>query len=178
MDKQNVTSPYNGMLYGSSDGGSAGKESTCNAGDPGSIPGSGISPGEGIGSPLQYSWTSLVAQMVKNPPLMQETWVQSLGWKIPWRREQLPTPVLSPGELHEQRNLAGYSPWGFKESNTTEQLSLSNGILFRCKKEWGDDTHDNIDEPGRHYTKWNKSNTNEQILYDSTYVRYLECANS
>ena len=85
--------------------------------------------------PFCFSMASLVAQLVKNPPAMQETWVQSLGWKIPWRREQLPTPVLSPGKLHEQRNLAGYSPWGFKESNTTEQLSLSNGILFRCKKE-------------------------------------------
>ena len=54
---------------------SVGKESTCNAGDPGSIPGSGRSPGEGIGYPLQYSWASLVAQLVKNPPAMQETWV-------------------------------------------------------------------------------------------------------
>ena len=57
---------------------SVGKESTCNAGDPGSILGSGRSPGEGIGYPLQYSWASLVAQLVKNPPAMQETWVQSL----------------------------------------------------------------------------------------------------
>ena len=47
-------------------GGSAGKESVCNAGDPGSIPESRRSPGEGIGCPLQYSWASLVAQMVKN----------------------------------------------------------------------------------------------------------------
>ena len=56
-------------------GSSAGKESVCNAGDPSLIPGSGRSPGEGIGYPLQYSWASLVAQMVKNPPAMQETWV-------------------------------------------------------------------------------------------------------
>ena len=55
-------------------GSSAGKESTCNAGDPGSITGSG-SPGEGIGYPFQYSWASLVAQMVKNPPATWETWV-------------------------------------------------------------------------------------------------------
>ena len=60
-------------------GSSAGKESACNAGDPGSFPGSGSSPGEGIGCPLQYSWASLVAQMVKNLPTMQETWVQSLA---------------------------------------------------------------------------------------------------
>ena len=63
---------------------SVGKESTCNAGDPGLIPGSGRSAGEGIGYPLQYSWVSLVAQLVKNPPaIMQETWIQSLGWEDP-----------------------------------------------------------------------------------------------
>ena len=73
-------------------GSSAGKESTCNAGDLGSIPGLGRSPGEGIGYPFQYSWASLVAQMVKNPPAMRETWVQSLGGKIPWRRAWQPTP--------------------------------------------------------------------------------------
>ena len=54
---------------------SIGKEFTCNAGDPGSILGSGRSTGEGIGYPLQYSWASLVAQLVKNPPSMWETWV-------------------------------------------------------------------------------------------------------
>ena len=58
---------------------SAGKESTCNAGDPGSIPGSG----NGIGYPLQSSWASLVAQLAKNPPAVWETWVQSLGWEDP-----------------------------------------------------------------------------------------------
>ena len=60
---------------------SVGKESACNAGDPSSIPGSGRSTGEGISYPFQYSWASLVAQMVKNPPAMQETCVRSLGWK-------------------------------------------------------------------------------------------------
>ena len=58
-----------------------GKESTCNAGDPGFIPGLGRSPGEGIGYPLQCFWVSLVAQTVKNLPEMWETWVQSLGWE-------------------------------------------------------------------------------------------------
>ena len=62
-------------------GSSAGKESACNAGDPGSIPGLGRSAGEGIGYPLQYSWASLAAQLVKNLPAMQETWVRSLGWE-------------------------------------------------------------------------------------------------
>ena len=56
-------------------GSSAGKESAYNAGDPGLIPGSGRSPGEGIGYPFQYSWASLVDQLVKNLPAVQETWV-------------------------------------------------------------------------------------------------------
>ena len=60
---------------------SVGKESTCHAGDPGSIPGSGRSPREGIGYPHQDSWASLVAQLVKNLPTMQKTWVRSPGWK-------------------------------------------------------------------------------------------------
>ena len=68
-------------------GGSAGKESACNAGDPGSISGSGRCPGEGTGYPLQYSWASLVAQMVKNLPAMRETWVRSLDWEDPLEEE-------------------------------------------------------------------------------------------
>ena len=63
---------------------------------------------------------SLGAQMVKNPPAVQETQVQSLGWEDPWRREWLPTPVFLPGEFHGQRSLVGYSPWNHGESNTTE----------------------------------------------------------
>ena len=62
---------------------SADKESAYNAGDSGSIPGSGRSPGEGIGYPLQYSWASLVAQMVKNLPAMQENWVRYVSWEDP-----------------------------------------------------------------------------------------------
>ena len=77
-------------------GGSAGKEPTCNAGDLGSIPGLGRSPGEGICYPLQYSWASLVAQMVKNPPAMQETWVRSLGWKDPLKKGKA-TPLQYSG---------------------------------------------------------------------------------
>ena len=64
-------------------GRSADKESTCNAGDLGLTPGLGKSPGEGIGYPFQYSWASLVAQMVKNLSVMWETWVQSLGCEDP-----------------------------------------------------------------------------------------------
>ena len=64
-------------------GSSAGKEPACNAGDPGSTPGSGRSTGEGIGYPLQFSWAFLVTQLVKHPPAMCETWIQSLGWEDP-----------------------------------------------------------------------------------------------
>ena len=80
---------------------SPGKESACNAGDPNSISGSGKSPGEGIGYPLQYSWASLVAQMVKNETTMWETWVQSLGWEDP----------LEEGMATHSSILAGESPW-------------------------------------------------------------------
>ena len=62
---------------------SVGKESTCNVGDPGSIPGSGRFSGEGTGYLLQCSWAFPVAQLVKNPPIMWETWVPSLGWEDP-----------------------------------------------------------------------------------------------
>ena len=68
-------------------GSSVGKESACDAGDPGSIPGSGRSAGEGMGYQLQYSWASLVSQPAKNPPAMQETWVLSLGWEDPLEQE-------------------------------------------------------------------------------------------
>ena len=93
--------------------------SACNAGDPSLIPGLGRSAGEGIGYPLQYSWASLVAQLIKNLPTMQETWVRSLGWEDLLRRERLPTSVFWPGEFQGL-----YSPWGCKELDTTEQLSL------------------------------------------------------
>ena len=99
---------------------SVGKESACNSGDPRQIPGSGRSAGEGIGYPLQYSWVSLVAQLVKNPPAMQETWVRSLVWEDPLEKGKATTPVLWPGEFHGL-----YSSWGRKESDTTETSSVS-----------------------------------------------------
>ena len=111
-------------------GSSAGKESSCNVGDPSSIPGSGRWPGEGIGSLHQYSWAPLVVQTVKNLPAMQEIWIQSLGWEDSIHRLQ-----RSPGgghgnplqysclkHPHGQRSLAGYSTWSRKESDTTEPL--------------------------------------------------------
>ena len=66
-----------------------------------------------------------MARMVKNLPAMQETWVRSLGQEDPWRRECLSTPVFLPGESSGLRSQAGYSPWGHKESDITEQLTLA-----------------------------------------------------
>ena len=77
------------------------KKSTCNAGDPDSIPGSGRSAGESTDYPLQYSGASLVAQMVKNPPAMWETWVRPLSWEDP----------LEKGKATHSRILAWRIPW-------------------------------------------------------------------
>ena len=76
--KKGQTSSYKGLPDSS-----VGKETACNAGDPSLIPGLARSDGEGIGYPLQYPWASLVAQLLKNPPAMRETWVGSLGWEDP-----------------------------------------------------------------------------------------------
>ena len=65
---------------------------------------------------------SLVAQMVKRLPTMQETQVRSLGQEDPWRRKWQPTPVLLPGKSHGWRRLVGYCPWGREELDTTERL--------------------------------------------------------
>ena len=67
----------------------------------------------------------LVAQTVKYLPAIQETWVQSLVGKTPWRRAWLPTPVFLPGESHGQKSLVGCSPWGSKESGMTGRLTLT-----------------------------------------------------
>ena len=80
---------------------SVGKEPTCNAGDPSLIPGSGRYAGEGIGYPPQYSWASLVTQLVKNPPAMWEIWVRSLGWEDP----------LEKGTATHSSILAWRIPW-------------------------------------------------------------------
>ena len=104
------------------------KESACNAGDPGLIPGSGRSAGEGIAYPLKvaqaYSWASLVAQLVKNLPAIWETCGQSLGWEDLLEKEKIPSPLFWPGEFHGL-----YNPWGCKESDTTEQFALHFTIL-------------------------------------------------
>ena len=98
---------------------SVGKEFACNAGDPGSTTGSGRSPGEGTGYPPQYSWASLVAQLIKNPPAIWETWIWSLGWEDPLEKGKATHSSILTWRIPWN------SPWGCKESDTTERLSLS-----------------------------------------------------
>ena len=101
-------------------GSSAGKESTCSAGDPGLIPGLGRSPGEGIGYQLQYSSASLVAQLEKNRPSVWETWLRPLGWEDP-----LEKGTGYPLQYSGLENSVQSSSRGCKKSDTTEQPSLS-----------------------------------------------------
>ena len=105
-------------------GSSAGIESACNAGDPGSIPGLEKSPGEGISYPLQYPWASLVVQMVKNPPAMREIWLESLGWEDP----------LEEGMATHSSILAFEIPW-------TEELGRLLGVQEFTKSQTGLSTH-------------------------------------
>ena len=86
---------------------SVSKKSACNAGDTSSIPGSGRSPGVGIGYPLQYSWASFVTQLVKNPP---ETWVRSLDWEDP----------LEKGKATHSGILAWRIPWTVESMGSQE----------------------------------------------------------
>ena len=69
---------------------------------------------------MSFTMSSLIAQLVKSLPAMQETRLNPGEGKIPWRRKWQPTPVFLPGEFHEQRNLVGCSSWGHKKSDTTE----------------------------------------------------------
>ena len=88
-------------------------------------------------SKFLFSGASLVAKVVKNLPEKQETWVWSLDWDYPWRREWRPTPVLLPGESQGQGSLVGHNPWGHRELDTTEPLTpvLLNFILAKILQE-------------------------------------------
>ena len=97
---------------------------TCNAGGPSSIPELGRSR-EGIGYPLQCSWAFLVAQLVKNLPVMRETWVWSLDWE-----DLLEKGKVTHCSILAWRILGLYSPWGCKESDTTQWLSLSCCCMY------------------------------------------------
>ena len=93
-------------------GSSAGKESTWNAGDHSSIAGSGISPREGIGYPLQYSWASLVVQLVKNTSAMRETWVWSLNLKDPLEEGIATHSSILAWRIPMDKGAWRASPWG------------------------------------------------------------------
>ena len=81
-----------------------------------------------------YLWASLAAQMVKNLPAMQETWVPSLGQEDPLKKGMASAPVFLPGEFHGQRSLVGYSPGGRKKLDVTERLTLSCIFLLSLEK--------------------------------------------
>ena len=119
----------------------AGKESSCNAGDHSSVPGSGRSPGEGIVYPLQYSWVSLLAQTVKKPPAIQETWVQSLGWKDP-----LEKGMAIPSSILGWRSPSAEEPSRLQSMGSQSQTQLSdfhihNLTISRCNGLSGDDKY-------------------------------------
>ena len=97
---------------------SVGKEFACNAGDPGSIPGSRRSTGEETGYPLHYPWATLAAQLVKIPPAMQETWVRSLGWE----------DLLERGKATHSSILAWRIPWTARSMGL--QRVGNNGASF------------------------------------------------
>ena len=125
------------LIFVSNPGGSDGKVSACHAGDPGSIPESGRSPGEGNGNPLQHSclekshgWRNLIGYSPWGRKELDTTerlhFQGFLTYDLYaflgsiWRRKWQPTPVLLPGESQEGRSLLGCRLWGRTESDTTE----------------------------------------------------------
>ena len=100
---------------------SVGKESACNVGNPSSIPGLERSAGEGTGYPHLYSWTSLVAQLVKNPPAMWETWVRSLGWADP----------LEKGKSTHS-SMAWSIPWTMGSQRVRHDWATFTSLHFTC----------------------------------------------
>ena len=105
---------------------SADKESTSNAGEPGLIPGMGGSPGEGIGYPLQYSWASLAAQWVRNPPAIQETWVRSLGQEDPLEESMATHSSILAWRISMNRE----AWWATIHGVTKSQTQLSNWTIM------------------------------------------------
>ena len=115
-------------------GSSDSKESACNSGDPGLISGSGRSPGEELGYPLQYSWASLVAQMVKNQPAMQETWIQSMGWEDPLEESMANHSTVLAWRISMDREAWQAPVCGVTKSGTllsTAQLSCCEEQILR-----------------------------------------------
>ena len=115
------------------------KESTCNAGDPGFIPGWGRSAGEGIGYPLQYPSASFVAQLVKNLPAMWKTWVQSLGWEDPLEKGKY-SSVFQYSRILQYSGLENFTVHGVTKNQTQPsdfhfQFSFSKNYIFSEVKE-------------------------------------------
>ena len=127
---------------------SVGKESACNAGDLGSIPGSGRSTGEGMGYPLQYSWVSLVAQVVRNPPAMWEIWIQSLDWE----------DLLEKGKATHSSILAWRIPWTVKSMGSQRVRHDWATFTFTCYRKWD----------GLYWQKWNPFHLNKVAMKDPT----------
>ena len=123
-------------------GSSAGKESTCSAGDPSLFPGSGRSPGEGIGYPLHFTWTSLVVQMVKNLPATRETWVRSLGWEDPLEKEIATHTSILAWRIPWMEKLGGLQSMGSQRvghnwvTSLTHSLTGCLGLVHWDDSEW------------------------------------------
>ena len=111
--------------------------------------------------------SSLMAQMVKNLPAMQKTWVWYLDQEDPLEEEMATYSSILPGKYHGQRSLVRCSPWCCKESDTTEQLTVTymhththacthNGILLIHKDEWNFVIYSNTNRLGGHYAKWER----------------------
>ena len=150
---------FNLFLIGGFPHSSVGKESACSARDPSSIPGVGRSAGEGIGYPLQYSWASLMAQLVKNPPAVLETWVWSLGWEDP----------LEKGKATHSSILAWRIPWTVFHGVTKSQTWLSDFHLHLCfpHSSVGKESACNAGDPGS--IPWLGRSTGEGIGYPLQY---------
>ena len=110
---------------------SVSKESACNAGDPGSIPGWGRSAGEEIGYPLQYSWAFLGAQLVKNLRAMWETWVWSLGWEDPLEKGK-----ATHSSMQKWREVTQSCPTLCDPMNSSLPASSVHGIFQARVLEW------------------------------------------
>ena len=113
---------------------SVGKEPACNVGDPGLIPGSGRTPGEGIGYPLQYSWASLVAQMVKNPSAMHKTWVWSLGWEDALEKETATLSSILAWRIPWTEKPGGLQPMGSQRVRYDWATSLTYLLTLYFRK--------------------------------------------
>ena len=123
-----------------------------------------------------YVRASLVAQMVKNLPAMQETRVRSLGWKDPGRREWQPTPGFLPGQFHGQRNLAGYSPWGLEKSEMTEQPSKQeSSSMWQWRGPASFCIAASLSLPCLSTSNQQKRKSMDEYLWDAFYGPHLEC---